>query len=34
MQESKVVAALIGDIDDAALKPALWVDVLGKAGAP
>ena len=31
MQEVDQVLSLIGDIYDAALDPALWVDVLGKA---
>jgi DNA-binding CsgD family transcriptional regulator len=30
MREAEVVSALIGDIYDAALEPARWVDVLGK----
>ncbi len=30
MSETEVLSALIGDIYDAALDPALWPDVLGK----
>jgi DNA-binding CsgD family transcriptional regulator len=32
MHESERLSALIGDIYDAALDPALWVDVLGRTG--
>ena len=31
MREVEQVSSLIGDIYDAALDPALWADVLGKA---
>ena len=33
MQEPERLSALIGDIYDAALDPALWVDVSGKIRA-
>jgi DNA-binding CsgD family transcriptional regulator len=32
MSEAEAVSALVGDIYDAALDPALWPDALGKAG--
>ena len=31
--KSELMSVLIGDIYDAALNPALWVDVLGKTRA-